>query len=96
NDAHNAIDFYSCYEINENDWIDSVKNYYERASRLAIQLGKGCIDKIEKIKQSLNDALAIEYPNSKFMKLWIAELLDFFYLDPKRVKEIADYFVDLA
>ncbi|MBF4337838.1 hypothetical protein, partial [Vibrio anguillarum] len=58
--------------------------------------GKGCIDKIEKIKQSLNDALAIEYPNSKFMKLWIAELLDFFYLDPKRVKEIADYFVDLA
>ncbi|WP_214655684.1 hypothetical protein, partial [Vibrio anguillarum] len=44
----------------------------------------------------MNDALAIEYPNSKFMKLWIAELLDFFYLDPKRVKEIADYFVDLA
>ena len=95
-DAHTAIELYTSYAIDEDSWIDSVRYYYERATRLAIQLGKGCADKIENIKSSLVEGLANNYPTSKFMKLWLAEVLDLFYQDEDEIRKIAQDFTSIA
>ncbi|WP_062570345.1 DUF4209 domain-containing protein [Pseudoalteromonas arabiensis] len=75
--ALKAIDLYSSYAIDGDSWITlGVSHYYRRALRLACQLGKGAYEKVTYIKGKLFNAIFDSYPNSKFMKVWLAELLD--------------------
>lgn len=95
-DAHTAIELYASYLISEDDWIDSVRYYYERAIRLGLQLGKGAEEKLNNIKGSLDSALNRDYPESKFMNLWLAELLELFYQDEGEIRKIAENFTSIA
>lgn len=89
-DAYTAIESYVSYVINEDNWLDSVKYYYERAIILGLQLGKGGVEKLDNVKISLFSALYHEHPESKFMKLWLAELLELFYQDDGEIRKIAE------
>ncbi|HCZ9034599.1 TPA: DUF4209 domain-containing protein [Vibrio alginolyticus] len=95
-DAHTVIELYTSYDICQDNWLDSIKYYYERAIRLGLQLGKGCAEKLDNIKTSLVSALEPDYPESKFMKLWIAELLELFSQDEDEIREIAERFTSIA
>lgn len=95
-DAYDAIDLYTSYDIEEDSWLDYVRYYYERAIRLGLQLGKSGGDKLSRIKANLVSALNRDYQNSKFMKLWLAELLDFFVQNEVELKEISDRFTLIA
>ncbi|MEC6883824.1 DUF4209 domain-containing protein [Photobacterium piscicola] len=95
-DAHTAIELYTSYLISENNWLDSVKYYYERAIRLGLQLGKGCADKLDNIKNNLVSALDYDYQESKFMKLWLAELLELFDQDEGEIRKIAENLTSIA
>ncbi|MBD1581586.1 DUF4209 domain-containing protein [Pseudoalteromonas sp. S16_S37] len=79
--ALKAIDLYSSYAIDGDSWITlGVSHYYRRALRLACQLGKGAYEKVTYIKRKLFNAIFDSYPNSKFMKIWLTELLEDYQL----------------
>lgn len=79
--ALKTIDLYSSYVIDGDSWITlGVSNYYRRALRLACQLRKSAYEKVSCIKEKLFKGIFDSYPNSKFMKIWLAELLDDYHL----------------
>lgn len=95
-DAHTVIELYASYVISEDNWLDSVKYYYERAIRLSLWLGKGCADKLNSIKTTLVSALYQEYPGSKFMKVWLADLLAIIGQDEAEIRKVAEDFTTIA
>ena len=46
-------------------------------------------DRLNQIKGELYSAFCSEYPKSKFMTLWIADLLDSLKIDKDYIKDIA-------
>lgn len=91
--AYNTIELYISYSIDAEGWISGVDTYYERALSLARQLGKGNLAKVSEIIEKLRNALALEYKDYKFMKLWIANLLIKFRLSNEEIERIAREFV---
>lgn len=95
-DALTAIELYASYAISEDNWLESIKYYYERAIRLGLQLGKVGAEKLDDIKISLFSAFEHDYLKSKFMKLWIAELLEFCFQDEGEIRIIAEKLTSIA
>lgn len=91
--AHNTIELYISYSIDAERWVNDVNAYYERALSLATQISKGNSDKVNEIKDKLRNALTLEYKNYKFMKLWLAKLLNKFHWSNEEVNNIARDFI---
>jgi tetratricopeptide (TPR) repeat protein len=85
--AKTAIDSYIHHVIDCETWHRDVNDCWERAARLSMQI-RDC-DRLEEIKKKLFSAFCTEYPRSKFMALWIAELLDNLKIDADFKKDIA-------
>jgi hypothetical protein len=82
-----AIDSYITHVIDDDTWHRDVNNCWERAARLCIQIQD--VDRLEDIKKELFQAFCSEYPRSKFMTLWIADLLDKLKIDREFKEDIA-------
>jgi hypothetical protein len=85
--AKAAIDAYISQALNDETWHRDVNDCWERAARLCMQIK--AIDRLNEIKGNLFSAFCSEYPRSKFMAFWIAELLDNLKID-------SDFKVDIA
>ncbi|OTG99463.1 DUF4209 domain-containing protein [Acinetobacter sp. ANC 4973] len=79
NHAIAAIDSYIANIIDDELWHHDVKISWERAALLCIQIRD--MNRLDDIKQKLFSAFQLEYPSSKFMELWIAQLLDKLKID---------------
>lgn len=85
--ARIAIDLYISHVIDSETWHRGVKECLERAARLCIQIRE--FNKLKEIKNKLLAAFGSECPSSKFMSLWIADLLDKLKLDQDFQMDIA-------
>jgi tetratricopeptide (TPR) repeat protein len=85
--ARIAIDTYISHAIDSETWHKDIKSCWERAARLAMQIKD--FDKLDEIKNQLFAAFGIEYPNSKFMPLWLADLMDRLNIDHDFREDIA-------
>lgn len=74
-----AIDTYLMHDIDDKSWHRDIGQCFERAARLAIQSNDW--ERLDKIKSLLFAAFLKEYPNSKYMQLWLADLLDKLRID---------------
>jgi hypothetical protein len=77
--ARVAIDSYVSQPIDDETWHRDVNDCWERAARLCMQIRD--FDRLSAIKGSLFSAFCSEYPRSKFMTFWIADLLDNLKID---------------
>ena len=82
-----AIDSYVSQPIDGGTWNRDVNNCWERAARLCMQTRD--FDRLSAIKGRLFSAFCSEYPRSKFMTLWIADLLDNLKIDNDFKEDIA-------
>lgn len=82
-----AISSYIAHPIDPETWHRDIHNCWERAARLAKQVGD--FEKLNEIKSRLFAAFCMEYPSSIFMPLWLASQLD-------RIQIDAEYKEDLA
>jgi tetratricopeptide (TPR) repeat protein len=94
NHARLAIDAYIDHEIDEKSWHKDLSKCLERGARLAIQIKDW--ERLEQIKGLLFTAFLKDYPASKFMHLWIADLLDTLKIDNDLRPEIAQTLYDKA
>lgn len=85
--AKEAIDSYISHPINDETWHRGVNDCWERAARLCIQIKD--FDRLGSIKSKLFEAMFAEYPRTKFMTFWIAELLDKLKIDKDFIENIA-------
>jgi len=85
--AKTAIDSYISQPIDDETWHRDVNNCWERAARLCMQIKD--FDRLRAIKGRLFSAFCSEYPRSKFMMLWIADLLDKLKIDSDFKEDIA-------
>jgi hypothetical protein len=85
--AKAAIDSYVSHPIDDETWHRDVNDCWERAARLCIQIRD--FDRLNAIKRQLFSAFCSEYPRSKFMTLWIADLLDNLKIDSDFREDIA-------
>lgn len=79
-DIHMAIELYGAREIDSNTWKVEVESYFERATRLALQLRRGGLSYLEGIERKLIESLKVGSNQSKFMYLWVCEFLNQFGL----------------
>ncbi|MEX1222022.1 MAG: DUF4209 domain-containing protein [Idiomarina sp.] len=86
--ARIAIESYIAHSIDPDTWHRDIKDCWERAARLCIQIKD--FERLNNIKNQLFGAFGIEYPSSKFMALWIAGLLDKLRIDREFREDIAD------
>ncbi len=77
--AKTAIDSYISHDIDSDTWHRDVNNCWERAARLCMQLRD--FDRLDDIKNQLLSSFQLEHSNSKFMTLWLADLMDKLNLD---------------
>lgn len=82
-----AIRSYIVHTIDPETWRRDIDDCWERAARLAMQVGDS--DKLNEIKNHLFSAFGIEYPSGKFMKLWLADLMDRLNIDRDFREDIA-------
>lgn len=82
-----AITSYISLPIDGATWVCDVNKCWERVTRLCIQIK--WLEKLKEIKVNLFSAFCLEYPTDRFMKLWIAELLDNLRIDNDFINEIA-------
>jgi hypothetical protein len=87
-----AIDSYISQPIDDETWHRDVNDCWERAARLCIQIRD--FDRLNAIKGSLFSAFCSEYPRSKFMTLWIADLLDKLKIDNDFKEDIASSLIE--
>ena len=87
NNAKTAIDLYISNDINSETWNRGVKECWERAARLCMQLRD--FERLERIKNQLFSSFNLEHLNSKFMTLWIASLMDKLNIDSDFKEDIA-------
>lgn len=85
--AKAAIDSYVSQPIDDETWHRDVNDCWERAARLCMQIRD--FERLNVIKRQLFSAFCSEYPRSKFMTLWIADLLDNLKVDSDFIEEIA-------
>lgn len=85
--ARIAIDSYNSHAITSDTWNRGVSDCIERAARLCIQIKE--FDTLTHIKTKLFSAFDSEYPNSKFMSLWIADAFSRLNIDGEYRNEIA-------
>ena len=85
--AKAAIDSYVFQPIDDETWHRDVNDCWERAARLCMQIRD--FDRLNAIKSQLFSAFCSEYPRSKFMTLWIADLLDILKIDGDFREDIA-------
>lgn len=74
-----AIDAYITHKIDDQTWHLDIKQCFERAARLSMQIKDW--ERLEQIKSLLTAAFIKEYPDGKYMQLWIADLLDRLNID---------------
>jgi len=74
-----AIRSYLAHPINSKSWNRDVGKCWERAARLAMQIGER--KKIDDIKNKLFQAFKLEYPDCMYMPFWLARHLDRLNLD---------------
>lgn len=89
-----AIDSYTSQLIDDETWHHDVKDCWERAARLCMQIRD--LDRLSAIKSRLFSAFNSEYPRSKFMTLWIADLLDKLKIDNDFNEDIASSLIEKA
>lgn len=94
NHARLAIDAYIENEIDDQSWHKDINKCLERGARLAIQIKDW--ERLEQIKSLLFAAFLKEYSDSKFMQLWIADLLDTLKIDDDLRSQIAQTLYDKA
>ena len=94
NHARLAIDAYIENEIDDQSWHKDINKCIERGARLAIQIKDW--ERLEQIKSLLFAAFLKEYSDSKFMQLWIADLLDTLKIDDDLRSQIAQTLYDKA
>ena len=82
-----AIDSYISHSIEPDTWHRDVNDCWERAARLCMQLRD--FDRLGEIKNQLFSAFKLEYSNSKFMTLWIADLMDKLNIDTDFKEDVA-------
>lgn len=82
-----AIESYISHVIDSDTWRRGVNDCLERAARLCIQIKD--FNGLEEIKAKLFSAFCSEYPRSKFMSMWIADLLDKLKIDQDFQEDIA-------
>jgi hypothetical protein len=89
NYAKIAIDTYIALAncIDDDSWYKGLNVLLERAARLCIQIKD--YDRLEKIKTKLFSIFLLEYPNSKFMNLSIADLMSKLKIDNDIKEDIA-------
>lgn len=85
--ARIAIESYISHPIDPETWHRDVNDCWERAARLTMQIGD--FEKLNEIKSQLFSAFGIEYPSSKFMTLWLADLMDRLSIDHDLREDIA-------
>lgn len=85
--ARIAIESYISHPIDPETWHRDVNDCWERAARLTMQIRN--FDKLNEIKSQLFSAFGIEYPSSKFMTLWLADLMDRLSIDHDFREDIA-------
>lgn len=89
-----AIDTYLMHDIDDQSWHRDIKKCFERAARLAIQIKDW--KRLEKIKSLLFAAFLKEYSDSKYMQLWLADLLDKLRIDEDLRPQIAQNLYEKA
>ncbi|QBM18989.1 hypothetical protein MARI_31320 [Marinobacter sp. JH2] len=82
-----AIDSYIDNPIDSETWHRDVRNGWERAARLSMQIRE--YDRLDNIKNSLFSSFCSEHPRSKFMTLWVADLMDQLKIDRDFKEDIA-------
>lgn len=87
NHAKTAIDLYISHVIDSETWHYGVRDCWERAARLCIQLSD--FDRLDWIKNQLFSSFQLEHSSSKFMALWIADLMGNLNIDADFKEEIA-------
>ena len=87
NYAKTAIDSYISHGLDSDGWSRDVDDCWERAARLCMQLKD--FDRLDGIKNQLFSTLKLEHSNSKFMVLWLAELMDKVNIDSDFKEDIA-------
>ena len=87
NHAKTAIDSYISHGIESDTWHRDVNDCWERAARLCMQLRD--FDRLGGIRNQLFSAFKLEHSNSKFMTLWIANLMDKLNIDSDFKEDIA-------
>lgn len=92
--ATTAIDTYSLAEINEDTWHKGVNIGIERAARLCLQVRDQ--ERLNTIRTKLHLALSCDYIESKFMNLWVANLMDKLNIDHDIRGEIANRLLNIA
>ena len=92
--AKAAIDSYIFQPIDDETWHRDINDCWERAARLCMQIRD--FDLLNAIKNRLFSAACSEYPRSKFMTLWVADLLDKLKIDNDFKENIASLLVEKA
>ncbi|HEO66328.1 MAG TPA: DUF4209 domain-containing protein, partial [Spirochaetes bacterium] len=85
--ARIAINAYRSHAINAKTWKQDVGNCWERACRLCLQIKDFAT--LELIEKELYSAFLINYADSPFMVLWLAQMLDNLGLAKDKHAEIA-------
>ena len=85
--ANIAIESYIVHAIDPETWHRDINDCWERAARLTMQVRD--FDKLNEIKSQLFSAFGNEYPSSKFMTLWLADLMDILKIDHDFREDIA-------
>lgn len=74
-----AIDAYINHVIDDQSWHRDIKKCLERGVRLARQIKDW--ERLNQIESLLFAAFLKEYPDSRFMQLWLADLMDKLKID---------------
>jgi len=85
--AKAAIDSYISHGLDSDTWHRDVKDCWERAARLCMQIRE--FDRLDIIKNQLFAAFRLEYSNCKFMTLWLAKLMDKLNIDSDFKEDIS-------
>ena len=85
NHAKAAIESYISHGIDSDTWHRDVNHCWERAARLCMQLRDS--NRLDYIKNQLFSSFQLEHSSSKFMTLWIANLMDKLNIDSDRSEE---------
>jgi hypothetical protein len=92
--ARIAIEAYTSHPIKVDTWRRDIDKCWERASRICLQIKD--YTKIEAIEGQLYSAFQVDYPESPFMPLWLAQLLDRLGLGRDKHGDIAQRLYSIA
>lgn len=92
--ARSAITAYVSHPIDARTWLRDIDDCWERAARLCHQLRWH--EKLEEIEGELFNAFLVDYPDSTFMPLWLARLLNDLNLALDNREVIAQRIFDLG